>query len=103
MGTHTRPRSHGRGAHRQRHATRGIHHRHQEDVGFGLGYVETQASEACGQARGLGVILGDPGETLTIRHDSTDRSSFMPGVLLGVRRVAETPGLTYGLDTFLNL
>lgn len=59
------------------------------------------------RARGLlahqEVILGDPGETLTIRHDSTDRSSFMPGVLLGVRRVAETPGLTYGLEAFLDL
>jgi 4-hydroxy-tetrahydrodipicolinate reductase len=59
------------------------------------------------RARGLlahqEVILGDPGETLTIRHDSTDRSSFMPGVLLGIRRVAETPGLTYGIENFLDL
>jgi 4-hydroxy-tetrahydrodipicolinate reductase len=37
------------------------------------------------------VILGDVGQTLTIRHDSTDRTSFMPGVLLAVRRVADLP------------
>jgi 4-hydroxy-tetrahydrodipicolinate reductase len=49
------------------------------------------------------VILGGPGETLTIRHDSLDRESFMPGVLLGVRRVAEHPGLTVGLDGYLDL
>lgn len=49
------------------------------------------------------VLLGGHGETLTIRHDSLDRASFMPGVLLGVRRVPETPGLTVGLETFLDL
>ena len=47
------------------------------------------------------VILGDLGETLTLRHDSMDRTSFMPGVLLGVRQVADHPGLTVGLDAFL--
>ena len=47
------------------------------------------------------VLLGGPGETLTIRHDSTDRSSFMPGVLLAVRRVASRPGLTVGLEHLL--
>ena len=49
------------------------------------------------------VLFGDQGETLTIRHDSLDRSSFMPGVLLGVRRVIDTPGLTVGLEAFLDL
>jgi 4-hydroxy-tetrahydrodipicolinate reductase len=49
------------------------------------------------------VLLGGPGETLTIRHDSLDRVSFAPGVLLGLRRVGETPGLTVGLETFLDL
>ncbi|OEU85959.1 4-hydroxy-tetrahydrodipicolinate reductase [Streptomyces abyssalis] len=49
------------------------------------------------------VLLGGEGETLTIRHDSLHRSSFMPGVLLGVRRVVSTPGLTYGLEHFLDL
>ncbi|WKX72926.1 4-hydroxy-tetrahydrodipicolinate reductase [Streptomyces sp. XD-27] len=49
------------------------------------------------------VLLGDPGETLTIRHDSTHHSCFMPGILLGVRRVVSTPGLTFGLEHFLDL
>jgi 4-hydroxy-tetrahydrodipicolinate reductase len=49
------------------------------------------------------VILGDLGETLTIRHDSIDRTGFMPGVLLGVRKVVSTPGLTFGLEHFLDL
>ena len=49
------------------------------------------------------VLLGGPGEQLTIRHDSFDRASFMPGVLLGLRQVAEHPGLTVGLDGYLNL
>lgn len=47
------------------------------------------------------VLFGNPGEVLTLRHDSMDRASFMPGVLLGVRKVADHPGLTVGLDAFL--
>jgi len=49
------------------------------------------------------VILGGLGETLTIRHDSLDRVSFTPGVLLGLRRIADAPGLTVGLEAFLGL
>jgi 4-hydroxy-tetrahydrodipicolinate reductase len=49
------------------------------------------------------VILGGEGETLTLRHDSYDRASFMPGVLLAVRQVAARPGLTVGLDPLLDL
>jgi len=49
------------------------------------------------------VLLGGVGETLTIRHDSLDRASFMPGVVLGVREVAQHPGLTVGLEHFLSL
>lgn len=49
------------------------------------------------------VLLGGPGEQLTIRHDSYDRASFMPGVLLGLREVAGHPGLTHGLDGYLDL
>jgi len=49
------------------------------------------------------VLLGGPGETLTIRHDSLDRVCFMPGVLLGVRGIAARPGLTVGLDALLGL
>lgn len=47
------------------------------------------------------VILGGHGETLTIRHDSLSRESFMPGVVLAVRRVGERPGLTLGLEPVL--
>ena len=49
------------------------------------------------------VILGDLGETLTIRHDSLDRTGFMPGVLLGIRSVVTHPGLTFGLEHFMDL
>jgi 4-hydroxy-tetrahydrodipicolinate reductase len=59
------------------------------------------------RARGLvahqEVILGTTGETLTIRHDSYDRESFMPGVLLGIREVGSRPGLTVGLDALLGV
>jgi 4-hydroxy-tetrahydrodipicolinate reductase len=59
------------------------------------------------RARGLvahqEVILGGPGETLTIRHDSLDRASFIPGVLAGIRAIADHPGLTVGLEHFLDL
>ncbi len=48
------------------------------------------------------VVLGTTGQTLTIRHDSIDRSSFMPGVVLAVRRVRELSGLTVGLDQLLD-
>jgi 4-hydroxy-tetrahydrodipicolinate reductase len=47
------------------------------------------------------VVFGGPGETLTIRHDSTDRSSFMAGVLLAIRSVGSRPGLTVGLEPLL--
>jgi 4-hydroxy-tetrahydrodipicolinate reductase len=47
------------------------------------------------------VLFGGVGETLTIRHDSTDRSSFMPGVVMAIRSVASRPGLTVGLDALL--
>ncbi|THA24196.1 4-hydroxy-tetrahydrodipicolinate reductase [Streptomyces sp. RKND-216] len=49
------------------------------------------------------VLFGDEGEIFTLRHDSMNRGSFMPGVLLGVRRVVSAPGLTYGLDAFMDL
>ena len=49
------------------------------------------------------VILGGVGETLTIRHDSMDRASFTPGVLTGLRGIAAHPGLTVGLEHFMDL
>lgn len=49
------------------------------------------------------VLFGEKGETLTIRHDSLDRSGFMPGVILGIREVGKNPGLTVGLEHYLKL
>jgi 4-hydroxy-tetrahydrodipicolinate reductase len=49
------------------------------------------------------VLFGTTGQSLSIRHDSYDRSSFMPGVLLAVKRVADRPGVTVGLDALLDL
>jgi len=49
------------------------------------------------------VIFGGPGQTLSIRHDSIDRKSFMPGVIVAVREIGEHPGLTVGLEKFLGL
>jgi 4-hydroxy-tetrahydrodipicolinate reductase len=49
------------------------------------------------------VLFGTQGETLTIRHDSLDRNSFVPGVLLAVRRIREFPGLTVGIEPLLDL
>lgn len=57
------------------------------------------------RARGLvahqEVLFGGLGETLTIRHDSIERAGFMPGVILGVRKIINTPGLTLGLEKFI--
>ncbi|GAA2746095.1 4-hydroxy-tetrahydrodipicolinate reductase [Terrabacter aerolatus] len=49
------------------------------------------------------VLLGNAGEMLTLRHDSFDRDSFMPGVIAAVRAVADHPGLTVGLEHYLGL
>jgi 4-hydroxy-tetrahydrodipicolinate reductase len=49
------------------------------------------------------VLLGTTGQSLTIRHDTYDRSSFMPGVVLAVKEVGRRPGLTVGLDPLLGL
>ena len=49
------------------------------------------------------VIFGAPGQSLSIRHDSYDRRSFMPGVLLAVRAVPGRPGVTVGLEALLGL
>ncbi len=49
------------------------------------------------------VIFGALGQSLTIRHDSFDRRSFMPGVLLAIRAVADRPGLTLGIESLLGL
>ena len=49
------------------------------------------------------VIFGGQGQTLTLRHDSTDRTSFMPGVLLAIKAAPDRPGLTVGLEPLLDL
>jgi 4-hydroxy-tetrahydrodipicolinate reductase len=49
------------------------------------------------------VLLGTTGQTLTIRHDTTDRSSFMPGVLMAVKAIGKSPGVTIGLDKLLGI
>ncbi|GGN00786.1 4-hydroxy-tetrahydrodipicolinate reductase [Actinoplanes campanulatus] len=63
--------------------------------------VRVHSIRAAGLVAHQEVLFGTSGETLTIRHDSLDRSSFMPGVLLAVRHVLRRPGLTIGLDPLL--
>ncbi|GAB3091373.1 4-hydroxy-tetrahydrodipicolinate reductase [Micromonospora schwarzwaldensis] len=64
--------------------------------------VRVHAVRATGLVAHQEVLFGTTGETLTIRHDSYDRASFMPGVLLAVREVGRRPGLTVGLDALLD-
>jgi 4-hydroxy-tetrahydrodipicolinate reductase len=65
--------------------------------------VRVHAVRARGLVAHQEVILGGPGETLTIRHDSLDRASFTPGVLTGLRAIGDRPGLTVGLEHLLDL
>jgi 4-hydroxy-tetrahydrodipicolinate reductase len=65
--------------------------------------VHVHALRIAGLVAHQEIVFGAEGETLTIRHDSLDRVSFMPGVLLGVRNVATRPGLTVGLESLLDL
>ena len=65
--------------------------------------VRVHALRIAGMVAHQEIIFGAEGETLTIRHDSLDRVSFMPGVLLGIRKVASRPGLTVGLEALLDL
>jgi 4-hydroxy-tetrahydrodipicolinate reductase len=65
--------------------------------------VRVHALRIAGLVAHQEVVFGADGETLTIRHDSLDRVSFMPGVLLAVRGVAARPGLTVGLESLLDL
>ena len=64
--------------------------------------VRVHAVRAAGLVAHQEVLFGTSGETLTIRHDSLDRVSFMPGVLLAVRAIGDRPGLTVGLDPLLD-
>jgi 4-hydroxy-tetrahydrodipicolinate reductase len=71
--------------------------------GANVGGVPIHSVRARGFVAHQEVIFGGVGETLTIRHDSLDRQSFMPGVLLGISKVVNVPGLTFGLENFLDL
>ena len=70
--------------------------------GANVGDVPVHSVRLRGLVAHQEVLFGGLGETLTIRHDSIDRAGFMPGVLLGVRKVSSHPGLTIGLDKFMN-
>lgn len=65
--------------------------------------VRVHAVRLAGLVAHQEVLLGGAGESLTIRHDSYDRKSFVPGVLLGVRSIVDRPGLTVGLEHLLDL
>jgi len=69
--------------------------------GASLGAVHIHSVRLPGLVAHQEVIFGLPGQTLTIRHDSLDRRSFMPGVLLAVKKIGSLPGFTYGLDKLL--
>jgi 4-hydroxy-tetrahydrodipicolinate reductase len=71
--------------------------------GEGPGGIHMHALRVRGMVASQEVILGTTGQALTIRHDTYDRSSFMPGVLLAVKAVADRPGVTIGLDQLLDL
>jgi 4-hydroxy-tetrahydrodipicolinate reductase len=71
--------------------------------GEGPGRIRIHAVRLRGLVAHQEVLLGTTGQTLSLRHDSYDRSSFMPGVLLAVKSVASRPGLTVGLDRLMNL
>jgi 4-hydroxy-tetrahydrodipicolinate reductase len=67
------------------------------------GGVQLHAVRLAGLVAHQEVLFGTTGQSLTIRQDSYDRSSFMPGVLLAARKVASTPGFTRGLEALLGL
>lgn len=71
--------------------------------GGGAGAVRIHSLRLPGSVAHQEVVLGRPGQTLTIRHDSIDRSSFMPGVLLAVRKVPDLDGVVVGLENVLDL
>jgi 4-hydroxy-tetrahydrodipicolinate reductase len=71
--------------------------------GVGPGGIRVHSVRLRGLVAHQEVVLGTTGQSLTIRHDSYDRTSFMPGVLLAVKAVPDRPGLTVGLDVLLGL
>ena len=71
--------------------------------GEGAGGIRVHSVRLRGLVAHQEVLLGTTGQSLTIRHDSYDRTSFMPGVLLAIAAVRRAPGLTVGLDALLGL
>jgi 4-hydroxy-tetrahydrodipicolinate reductase len=71
--------------------------------GAGPGGIRVHSVRVRGLVAHQEVLFGTTGQTLSIRHDSMDRSSFMPGVILAVKSVADRPGLTVGLDKLLGI
>jgi 4-hydroxy-tetrahydrodipicolinate reductase len=71
--------------------------------GKGPGGIPVHSVRLRGLVAHQEVLLGTTGQSLSIRHDSYDRSSFMPGVLLAVKQIADHPGVTVGLESFLSL
>jgi 4-hydroxy-tetrahydrodipicolinate reductase len=71
--------------------------------GVGPGGIRVHSVRMRGMVAHQEVILGAEGQTLILRQDSYDRASYMPGVLLACKRIAEHPGVTIGLDTFLGV
>ncbi|MEM8708531.1 MAG: 4-hydroxy-tetrahydrodipicolinate reductase [Actinomycetota bacterium] len=71
--------------------------------GVGPAGIRVHGVRMVGAVANQEVILGTTGQTLTIRHDTVDRTSFMPGVLVGVKRIADCSGVTIGLDAYLGL
>jgi 4-hydroxy-tetrahydrodipicolinate reductase len=68
-----------------------------------LGAVNIHSVRLDGLVAHQEVIFGSPGQTLTIRHDTTDRTCFMPGVLMAVKAIGDLPGLTIGLEPVLDI
>ena len=79
------------------------HHTIEGARGASLGGIHLHSMRVRGTVAHQEVVLGTTGQTLTIRHDSYDRASFMPGVVLAVKKVGEHPGVTVGLDALLGL
>ena len=71
--------------------------------GDGPGHIRIHAIRMRGMVAHQEVVLGTTGQTLSIRHDSYDRSSFMPGVILAAKHIADHPGVVVGLDAYLDL
>jgi 4-hydroxy-tetrahydrodipicolinate reductase len=69
----------------------------------GAGGIHVHSLRVRGMIASQEVIMGTTGQSLTIRHDTFDRTSFMPGVLLAAKRIADFPGVTIGLDSFLGV